>query len=136
MLPPSSNQTGVGSQRLTKRESFRAPIERAPADGSVAQIDRVRHRIIFEGAKSPLAELSATGGGSSSGLVDIDAELVVSRFNLTEPNGIANKFLELELPGGAVIGRCKVIITDKLLPTELDGLPSVSEVQPTREDLL
>lgn len=93
----------------------------------------------------------------SQGTIDIDAESVVGKFNLTDTNSIMNKCLELsfgtsELPrdesstkgssalspdGPKTLGFCKIVQSKNLPPVgELEHLPSVSEVQPIREDLL
>lgn len=150
---------------ITKRESFRLPIELPPTNsssliGSATNSRGNRKHIIRLSAddcstisdKKMMANLSdqnqiivgepsATTTGSLMGqieknLVDLDAELSVAQFNLTGLNELVKKYLVLTLPSGKPIGCCQVIETEQLVSSELDNLPSIQVVQPTRDELL
>lgn len=140
------NATAI--HQINKRESFRAPIERAPNGNDSSQHSSrtstlLKHQVwLVDSCDSDvpatgrlLTHLSPTGNGGG-GIVDVDAEIAVSQFNLTGTNAITNKYLLLNLPDGIPVGCCSVSQTDNLPASELDNLPSVSVVQPQREDLL
>lgn len=132
-----------------RRESFRAPVERAPAEGTFVNNTKSklsRHQIWLQpngcfslNDRRLLVEISQTNldetsNGSSSRLIDIDAELMLSQFNLSgQSNVIIDKYLTLESPNGIPLGCCKVSQTERMISSELDSLPSVSVLQPTRD---
>lgn len=147
---------------ITKRESFRAPIERPPAEGispeQEASRQKNKHQIWIVPScqvdsnndwprKHLVAELNPPLSGpefapidnnstSFSNIVNIDAELMVPRYNLTETNEIANKYLMIEMPNGNALACCQVNLTAQApSPSELETWTSgVSIVQPIRDD--
>lgn len=161
----SAKAAGPGAPARRRRESFQAPIERAPGDADAHQQQpveavgsKLRHCVWLVERAAGLAgcatadghahqtdgklvaELvsTATVSGDRSQVVDVDAELIVAHFNLTGTNSLAGKCLHLSLADGLQpIGVCEVTLSDDLPPaTGLDHYPSVSVVQPVREDLL
>lgn len=137
------------SKSIAKRESFRIPIEK-PMDSDLNNSrsvkiseNRYEKHLIWlvdncsSGERKLLAEVSSTNTTANS-LVDLDAELIVSQFNLTgNHNQISEKHLLFNLPNGQSIGCCKVNLIETLPVNELDMITSsVSVVQPTNEDLL
>lgn len=138
--------SGLSWHALNKRESFRTPIEQPPANGLLAEAKpNLRHQIWLvescaraeDGLKRRLVSEVRPTGDANGEFVDVDAELVVAKFNLTGPNELANKHLTFNLPNGKPISCCKVAITDSPQQAgEFENLPAVSVVQPIRESLL
>lgn len=149
------------SHNITKRESFRTPIERPPAEGISADREALRlrnkHQIWvvdscenYKQRSNLLAELIPTdpmsynyqfansngNNNNNNNLVNIDAEIIVSQFNLTDTNQISSRYLTLELPDNLIIACCQVINTNNPATNEFDSWTSVSMVQPVREDIL
>lgn len=148
----SQSLTSNHNHTISKRESFRAPVERPPAEGIPADkaISRLlnKHQIwlvqscnSYKKLDSLLAELTPTpqvtpNATTSDKLVNFDVELVVAHYNLTESNELADRYLIFQLPNGKTLACCQVNLTENPPINELDGWSSVSMVQPVREDLL
>lgn len=119
-------------------------------DGSQLAGLNAINNLLGEMVSTTTRETHPNGGEHSKHLltVDIDAELIVNRFNLTgAANPIVEKCLVLTGAGNEKqaggeptrhsIGSCRVTLSDRMPSvSELDHLPSVSVVQPIREDLL
>lgn len=153
-----SNQTRAASDAGTtlarkRRESFTVPIGREmPPTIEASQMRFLRHKIWLSSSAdcSPASsntlmwELKVPSASNESAqLVDVDAESIVGKnFHLVGDKSIVDKCIVLtvssagdaaELP----VASCKVVSANSMpLTDELDHLPSVSVVQPIREDLL
>lgn len=160
----SANQTGSeGRQSRLRRESFQTLIERvAPSSGGLqnesatgkARPHRVHRLWLLDDCGSAQTRRSLFAELKSHELpnatVDLDAELVLAKYNLTEPNSIIGKCLQLEAASSDgdvaaaesasernILASCTVLASDNLPPvSELEHVASVSQLQPVREELL
>lgn len=96
-------------------------------------------QLVAELRRSEQTDVSVSGAG----VVDIDAEIALGRFSLApstsstdNANNLIGKYLSLTF-GDETVACCQVTQSDTLPPVkDIGHLPSVSVVQPIREDLL
>ena len=143
-----------------RRESFTLPIEREPPAGGDPQAAsalepnlakaapsarQIRHQVWLIGAANssqlgqPLASLKVANSMEAQHLVDVDVETTLGKeFHLSGDKSIIGRQLRVTLsPNNASelhLASCTIVAVQQRLPAdELDHLPSVSVVQPTRE---
>lgn len=153
----SNNTTAAATLTRRRRESFETLVEQvAPNQGQPAIETRKTIKIWLSndaqesdchnslvanstGSRKLFAELIwAANEQFNKTVVDIDAELVVNRFNLTAPESIIGKCLHLEHEQESfTFATCKILSSANLPPvSELEHLASLGSVQPIREELL
>ncbi|KAG9510764.1 hypothetical protein GZH46_00681, partial [Fragariocoptes setiger] len=151
------NDAPVTPMRLTKRESFQAPVEKEslgalPVDANTMSMSSQRHSYRHEvwvhaGTGGQLCEnvgdklflLSEIRSDARNG--ELDAEIIAPHVSLNGPSNIVNRYIVIyspKLPGSSNsspdhIGCCFVQSVDKLVFNEQD---SPSDIQPIPESVL